>query len=254
MDLQPRFCAAVLGGTGLVTGLLAGSALAVLIGLTAAVVVELGCAGVARRERCAAHTAVAAERRRLARELHDGLAQDLAFISSCGRHLASRPGGERLLRALSAAAAQALAETRRAIVGLDECADDDLRAAVEQGSAELADRFGVEITVRSDEGALRDAPPGDVIRLVREAVSNAARHGGARRVEIELGGIEEGRMLSVRDDGRGMDPQRPPRAGSRGLLGMEERAARLGGRLLTRSRPEGGTEVLVLKGPAERRP
>jgi signal transduction histidine kinase len=236
--------------SGLAVGVLTGSVLELAAGLAAAAILEVLVIRIAHRERWIAAVAVAGERRRLARELHDGLAQDLAFIATCGNHLATRDGGETLLRALSAAAAKALEETRGAIVGLDTKADEGLLAAVEGSSADLADRFGLEITVRGDGAGLSEVPRHDVLRLVREAVSNAARHGGARNVDVHLGGAGHGRMLCVRDDGTGFDPDRPVRRDSRGLRGMEERAARLGGRLLTRTRPEGGSEVVVLKGPS----
>jgi signal transduction histidine kinase len=229
----------------IVASLLTGAIDGVVVGLMAALLVELTPRCIADRERRAALMAVAEERRRIARELHDGLAQDLAFIAMSGQRLARRGGTNgRVLGALSTAAARALEETRGAIAGLDERADEAIRTSVERTTCELAARFGLEIIVQGEGAGLTDAPRRDVLRLLREAVTNAARHGGARRVTIDLGG-EDG-VLCVRDDGCGIDAGAPRRAGSRGLRGMEERAARLGGCLITRKEPQGGTSVMVL--------
>src|SRR5581483_5001593 len=157
------------------------------VGAMAALLVELVPRCIARREERAALIAVAEERRRLARELHDGLAQDLAFISMAGQRIA-RGGSRHLLHALGDAAARAIDETRAAIAGLDERADEALCAAIERSTGELADRFGLEIVVQGDGAALGEASRRDVLRLLREAVTNAARHGGARRITIDLGG------------------------------------------------------------------
>jgi signal transduction histidine kinase len=223
-------------------GVVAGRPNTIAVGAMAALLVELGPRAVARREERAALIAVAEERRRLARELHDGLAQDLAFIAMAAQRV-SRGGSRHLLHALGAAAARAIDETRVAIAGLDERADEALCAAVERSTGELADRFGLDIVVQGDGAALGDAPRGDVLRLLREAVTNAARHGGARRVTIDLGGADH--LLSVCDDGAGIPVGLRPRDGSRGVRGMQERAAKLGGTLVMEPRPQGGTNVLV---------
>jgi signal transduction histidine kinase len=225
-----------------VGGVVAGRPNAVVVGSIAALVVELMPRCAARREERAVLLAVAEERRRLARELHDGLAQDLAFIAMAGQRVAAGRG-RHLLAPLGDAAARAIDETRAAIAGLDERADEALLAAVRRSTGELADRFGLQIIVQGDGAALSDAPRRDVLRLLREAVTNAARHGGARRITIELGG--PGQLLSVCDDGTGMPAGLGARPGSRGVRGMHERAAKLGGTLTTQPRPQGGTTVLV---------
>jgi signal transduction histidine kinase len=225
-----------------VGGVTAGRPNAVAVGSLAAVLVELVPRCAARREERAALPAVAEERHRLARELHDGLAQDLAFIAMAGQRVA-RGGGRHLLAPLGVATVRAIDETRAAIAGLDERADEALLAAVRRSTGELADRFGLQIIVQGDAAVLRDAPRRDVLRLLREAVTNAARHGGARRITIELGGPDQ--LLSVCDDGVGMPAAPEARPGSRGLRGMHERAAKLGGTLTTQPRPQGGTTLLV---------
>ena len=241
-DARGLFGRAALVAVAVAAGVILDSLVGVIVAFAAAAAVECGVVVLARRERRAAQLAVAEERRRLARELHDGLAQDLAFVSTCGRRLSQRAGGDHLLEAVSAAAASALEEVRGAIAGLDRSADEALADAVRRSSSEVADRFGVDVTVTGDAAGLEAAPRHDVIQLVREAINNAALHGGARKVEVELGGSA---LLRVRDDGCGLPPSGPVRAGSRGLRGMEERADRLGGSLHAQNHAAGGAEFIV---------
>jgi two-component system, NarL family, sensor histidine kinase UhpB len=82
-----------------------------------------------------------------------------------------------------------------------------------------------------------------MLRIVREAVTNAARHGHARCVSVEL--LERPALeLRIADDGVGFDPETlDERSGRRGIAGMRERAVALGGSLSIRSRPGGGSEI-----------
>jgi signal transduction histidine kinase len=223
---------AVLGGRG-----------GAIVLASIAIAIEWWVVELVRRHRESVQIAIAQERRRVARDLHDGVAQDLAFIATCGRHLAGRAGNDGLLTALSLASSSALEATRCAIGNLDAAADEMLVEALARSTGELADRHGVKITVSGDASALESAPRRDVVQLVREAVNNAACHGRARAISIELGGDA---LLRVRDDGTGIDAARPAREGSRGMRGMEERADRLGGRLVTACLANGGTEVAVV--------
>jgi NarL family two-component system sensor histidine kinase LiaS len=83
--------------------------------------------------------------------------------------------------------------------------------------------------------------------LVKEAVANALRHGRASRVEVKVHTDEEGLRLLVTDDGVGFSPDGD---GGLGLLGMQERAARLGGTIEIAAAPAGGTEVRLFLPPA----
>ena len=88
-----------------------------------------------------------------------------------------------------------------------------------------------------------DAPAKEeVLRIVREAVTNAARHGKARRVGIVLTAMD-GQSLTIRDDGEGFDPASTN--GGFGLLSMRERARAIGGELSVDSRPGEGTTVTL---------
>jgi signal transduction histidine kinase len=183
-----------------------------------------------------ARAAVAEERRRVARELHDGLAQELAYI----RSRAARGDPE-----LGAAAARALDESRRAITVLTRPEVDPLHAAVAQTAEELALRLGFTVRLDvSDKPRLEPAAQEEVLRILREALTNAARHGRARVVTVTL---ENGRArrLRIEDDGVGFDPAAPGREGGFGLVSMRERASALGGELRVRSGPGAGTTVEV---------
>jgi signal transduction histidine kinase len=185
------------------------------------------------------------ERGRVARELHDGVAQEVLYLLAQARKLrAQRPGPEadRLL----AAAERALAESRSAISALRAPLDEPLPAALARIGGELGRRLELDVRVEAKADvavapAVRDA----LARIVGEALANAARHGGARRATIELRAGPPARVL-VRDDGRGFDPDPAclP-AGAFGLQSMRERAAAVGARAQIRSAPGAGTEVEV---------
>jgi len=179
-----------------------------------------------------ASMAVLEERRRIARELHDGVAQELAYI------VAESTGS------LAAAAERALDESRRAIAALTRAVDEPLEVALVQAAEEVAGRVGVQLRVDVCEGAKvtpdeREA----LIRIVREAITNAGRHGGATSVSVELTN-GHGTLLRIADDGSGFDPRRT-RVGGFGLVSMRERAEALGGRFTLCSEDAAGTKIEV---------
>ncbi|HZV76027.1 MAG TPA: ATP-binding protein [Conexibacter sp.] len=196
-------------------------------------------------QRDRARIAALQERGRVARELHDGVAQEVLHLLAQARRLqAQRPGPEadRLL----AAAERALAESRSAISTLRAPLDEPLAATLERIANELGRRLELDVRVDADGDVdvapeVRDA----LARIVGEALANAARHGQARSATIVLCAGRSRRLL-VRDDGCGfdLDPASVP-DGAFGLQAMRERAAALGGRLAIRSTPGRGTEVEV---------
>jgi signal transduction histidine kinase len=188
-----------------------------------------------------ATAAVAEERRRIARDFHDGMAQELAFISRRASRMGSDPT---VADEVVAAAHRALMDARRAIAALRDVEEpDDLRAALARIGEHAARGTGAIVSVDVAEGLRLDAPAREEIgRIVGEAVTNAVHHGQARRVFVELRAGGAG-LLRVRDDGAGFDAATP--ADGFGLTGMRERAERVGGELVLRSGPA-GTEVEVL--------
>jgi signal transduction histidine kinase len=193
--------------------------------------------------RRAVHAAVARERRRLARELHDGLAQELAFLVTLCSRLGSQPG----IGNIAEAAESALAESRRAMMGLRCPVEAPPAVELEQVARHAADRAGLRLELRLAEGV--DLPPAarvELARVVHEAIANTARHATATVVRVELS-RERSTLLVVSDDGVGFDPNRPEAVlPGFGLLGMHERVRILGGELRIVSRPLLGTRVEVL--------
>lgn len=185
--------------------------------------------------------AAAAERRRIARDLHDGLAQDLAFIAAHGDRIAREAGDD---HPLAVAARRALAVSRGAIADLSAAEASTATAALRQIANELQVRFGVHISVEGDEV---EVPPGareDVVRIVREAIVNAV-HASARNIAVSLTRRGERFVLRVLDDGVGIDDKLGARPGF-GVRAMRERAASLGGGLIARPVRDGGTELEVM--------
>ena len=187
------------------------------------------------------------ERRRVARALHDGLAHELAFIVMQSRRLAHEEGDEPALHHLAAAAERALDESRDAIAALGRPVAGPLSAAVAQAAMDVAARFDVDLRLEVADSVDTDAETREgLVRIVREAVTNAARHGAARSVTVELQRDGELRLRIV-DDGIGFDPAAPPRPGRGfGFMSMSERAEAAGGALRVQSRPGEGTQVEVV--------
>jgi signal transduction histidine kinase len=179
-----------------------------------------------------ASMAILEERRRIARELHDCVAQELAYI------VAESSGS------LAAAAERALDESRRAIAALTRPVDEPLAVALVQAAEEVAGRVGVQLRIDVGKGA--EVSPDEreaLIRIVREAITNAGRHGGAENVSVELSN-GNGTLLRIADDGSGFDT-RHTRVGGFGLVSMRERTEALGGRFKLSSEAGEGTRIEV---------
>jgi signal transduction histidine kinase len=192
-----------------------------------------------------ATAAAAEERRRIARDLHDGLAQELAFISTQTRwlRLHEHAGGETAI-ALQAAADRALDESRRAISALTRDDDEPLAVALAQAAEEVAERVGTHLHLDVEPGIDVDPQRREgVIRIAREAIANAGRHSGSSSVTVRLSA--NGRVrLEVTDNGVGFDTRNtmPNRFG---LISMRERAEALDAEFNVTSSPGRGTSVEV---------
>src|SRR5215204_2979307 len=191
-----------------------------------------------------------AERRRIARDLHDIVLQDLSGALQALRltHLQAKGSGlgldlEEELEALGRAASG----LRSAIYDLRHEEERPFVESVEslvrlnrQATAEREIRLVVE------EGfpvGLPGKESVELLRVLQEALTNARRHSEARNVEVGLRTDDEAILIEVADDGRGFDPG-SARAGI-GLSGMRERVEALGGKIEVRSRPGEGTKVTV---------
>jgi signal transduction histidine kinase len=192
-----------------------------------------------------AEVAVLEERRRLARDLHDGLGQEVTFIWSQTRRFQERNARQKF-ELVATAAERAIDESRRAIAALTMPIDQPLDEAISETAHEIASRLGATIKTDLQEGIeVSPETREEILRIVREAVINATRHGGAELITIRLTGGRELR-LRVEDDGTGFDVGEAKRV-SRGfgLTSMRERAQGLGGSLQVSSEPGVGTEIEV---------
>ena len=190
--------------------------------------------------------ASAEERRRLARDLHDGVAQDLLYIAVQSRRLVERHPDAESLRGLMYASERALDESRGAIGTLTYPLDEPISGLLESCVADVAYRSGAAAIVRV-EGEIE--PAADVreavLRIAREATCNAVRHGRASQVHITLEARDQ-TQLTITDNGVGFDAAAALRDGRGfGLENMQERAHSVGGRLSIWSGPSEGTRVMA---------
>jgi two-component system, NarL family, sensor kinase len=198
-----------------------------------------------------ARLARAEERTRLAREIHDTLAQGLAGIAlnieSALNRLDTQPeqARVRLNRALSMAR-ENLEEARGSVLDLRTSAalaGKPLAEALGALGRSFTSDTGVRVSVRTD--AALELPPrveAELFRIAQEALSNVRKHARAHRVSMSLRRRGRTVTLAVTDDGVGLPPGGGRGAGH-GLVGMRERARLLGGKLQVRSRPGEGTTI-----------
>jgi signal transduction histidine kinase/ligand-binding sensor domain-containing protein len=223
-------------------------ALLILAGVGLIVLVQRQRLARAERE----FNAVLGERNRIAREIHDTLAQGYVGISvqlevlaellrmskvdDAAKHLDQTRGYVR----------EGLADARQSIWALRSQDSGEttlpvrLRRMVESaGGGELEARFSIF-------GAYRPLPPGterEILRMAQEAIHNVKKHAGAKHLSVQLEYGPQEIALEVRDDGQGFATDSTPAPGHYGLTGMRERAATIGGTLEVTSEPGGGTVV-----------
>jgi signal transduction histidine kinase len=193
------------------------------------------------------------ERRRMAREIHDTLAQGLTGIvtqlqaaeRAAERSPADPAGWRRHVGAATRLARMSLSEARRSVEALRpeplEC------GRLSEALAGVAERWsalnGIPVRVTTT-GTVRPVHPEAefaLLRAAQEALANVARHARATRVGLTVSYMENEVAVDVRDDGVGFDPARP--AAGFGLVAMRQRVAALSGTLQVESEPGGGTAV-----------
>jgi nitrate/nitrite-specific signal transduction histidine kinase len=203
--------------------------------------------------------AVAEERERIAREMHDGLAQVLGYVntkSQAVEHLLddARVGEARAqLRQLATAARSIYVDVREAILGLRSAIDPGtgLVPAIETYVARFAEASKLVVEVRASATArtlhLPEAVESQLFRVVQESLTNVRKHAAAHRAVVSLDTGGGALVLSVTDDGRGM--AEAPEPGTDwpryGLAAMRERAAAIGGTIEWVAAPAGGTTVRI---------
>jgi signal transduction histidine kinase len=203
--------------------------------------------------------AIQGERERIAREMHDGLAQVLAYVNTKSQAvdemLASGrvPEARRQLSELASAARSVYVDVREAILNLSTPmpADRGVTAALEEYAALYAESSKLAVRFKATPGAvaapLSAAAQAEVFSIAREALTNVRKHARAHRVGIDVDSAATDFILSIEDDGVGFDadllaagPERWPHFG---LAGMRERAESIGGRISWHSRLGAGTRV-----------
>jgi signal transduction histidine kinase len=203
-------------------------------------------------------TAQEAERRRIARELHDSLGQYLTALrlgfNAIEPHCASNEAAQQRLHQLKVLAADLGRELNRMAWELRPMALDDLglQRAVTQYLEEWADRSRLHIDLEIDLGDRRLSQPVEtaLFRVLQEAITNVAKHACADRVSVILGATGREARLIVEDDGKGFDvvvgvEGHELSIQHLGLLGVRERLAVVGGSLEVESSTGGGTTVYV---------
>ena len=211
---------------------------------------------------------VLAERERLAREIHDTVAQGLSSIQlllhAAERLDAERPGLEQLQLARQTAQ-ESLVDTRRIIAELTPPALDDrtlpgalrrLAAATEHTLRAGGASTSVHFQLVGDPVPLPMSVDATLLRIAQGAIANVARHARAGRAELTLTYQSDSVTLDVVDDGAGFDPDAPASASDRpsfGLTAIRQRLSALGGTLSVESRPGEGTALaatIPITGPA----
>ncbi len=195
-----------------------------------------------------------AERKRLARELHDEASQTLTALSLGLRTLQESKNltanESRLVENLKSLTTGLMSELHRLALQLRPSALDrvGLVGALEQYVREVRHHYGLDIQFETEKMDGMSLPPEieiSLYRIVQEALTNVARHAEATHAAV-LVQVRDGNVVAtVEDDGKGFDPGRAAQKGRLGLFGMQERAAMLGGSVIVESAEGAGTTIFV---------
>jgi signal transduction histidine kinase len=204
--------------------------------------------------------AVVEERERIAREMHDGLAQVLGYVNTKSQAVDAYLATGRIdearvqLAELSGAARSVYVDVREAILGLRSpiVPGSGLVAAVEDYAARFAEASKLAVVVRATPEARAATIPPDAeaqtFRIVQESLTNVRKHAEARRAALDIGIDGSALVIRVTDDGRGFPEAEPSPAAwpHYGLQAMRERAAAIGATVEWSSTPNSGTTVTVV--------
>ena len=193
------------------------------------------------------------ERKRIAREIHDDLAQNLLALKIEAEILANRTRDRHgRLHERAVATVRQIDVTIRSVRQIindlrPNVLDLGLNAAVDWQVADFARRTGIECELVEDESEhhLDDSCATAFFRILQESLNNVARHARASKVRIDLHQHADMLTMTIRDNGVGMQPGSRNRNGSFGLVGIEERVNILGGSFSISSGPDTGTTIVV---------
>ena len=205
---------------------------------------QLGSALAAERQR-ATSDARAAERARIAREMHDAISQHLFGLRMIAAGMRRADPGNQQARAIERISEEALRDMQTLLTELRSASLDGggLAAALLEICAAYRDRLGVTVDASVDEVTVPAAVEHALLRITQEACSNAVRHGGTRRLAVSLTGQDGQVELAIRDGGSGFDPAARP-TGS-GLAHIRDRVAEIGGTVDIDSAPGRGAALIV---------
>jgi signal transduction histidine kinase len=205
-----------------------------------------------------------AERDRIARELHDSLAQVLGVIHLQLRSLEARAKDEASLgiadelSALAETADEAYSDVREAILGLRETVreDDGLEGSLREYLRKYSRQTGIAASLTCEGDTRRALSPRaevQLLRVVQEALTNARKHADATRVTVRIDCLDGGTTLTIEDDGVGFDLTSVigSMEGGFGLASMRERVEQVGGTLDVHTAPTEGTRVVVRLEPED---
>jgi two-component system nitrate/nitrite sensor histidine kinase NarX len=191
------------------------------------------------------------ERIRLAREIHDGLAQTLAFLKLNAAQMQSylaRQDLQRLEQAIRESyetLTEAYLDTRQVIDNLRLSPEKGMLSWMERTCTDFQEVTGMQVD-RQCEPVRQEVLPeiqSQLMRIVQEALTNIRKHSGARHVRVSLLSRQGDLVLEMADDGRGFLPEEVPSPARHGLLGMQERAELIGADFQIISQPGQGTTV-----------
>jgi signal transduction histidine kinase len=199
------------------------------------------------------------ERQRLAREIHDGVAQELVMVGyGIDNAMATLPDVDSAtdeLRVLRAEVTRVITELRLSLFELRSEVDryGGLAAAIADYARTVGASAGLRVHLSLDESTARlpSATEAELLRIAQEAITNARKHAGAENLWVTCAVDPPFAQVEVSDDGSGIGDQRPD--GRYGLAIMAERAERIRGRLEITPRKPNGTTVTVVLGTAPRR-
>jgi signal transduction histidine kinase len=203
--------------------------------------------------------ATSEERQRLAREIHDGVAQELVMVGyGIDNAIAALPDANAAteeLRALRAEVTRVITELRLSLFELRSEVDryGGLGAAIADYARTVGSSAGLRVHLSLDESTARlpAASEAELLRIAQEAITNARKHAGAENLWVTCEVDPPYAQVEVSDDGQGIGDQ--PIEGRYGLAIMAERAERIRGRLEIRPRKPSGTTVAVVLGTSPRR-
>jgi NarL family two-component system sensor histidine kinase LiaS len=205
---------------------------------------QLGSALAAERQRASAD-ARAAERARIAREVHDAISQHLFGLRMIAAGMRRADPGNRQAQMIERISEEALRDMQALLVELRPASLDGARLApaLREICAAYHDRLGVTVEASLDDVSVPAPVEHALLRITQEACANAVRHGDARQLAVSMTRQDGHVELAVRDSGTGFDPA-APHAGS-GLAHIRDRVAELGGTVNIDSAPGRGAALTV---------